>query len=491
MPVFQRLVDHDKIFNSLQDEPIIINDLSNTTVEDRELIDHLVLTRYSSDTISVLPRCQCGKLKNEFLIGVVCDHCHTEVQPVNNDLSSLVWLRKIAGTPGLFNPHFWIMLERFLFKSNFNVLRWLTDTTYNPPIKEPRVITQIKEMGTIKRGYNNFFDNFDYIFNKIAWLKDYGTTAVAKEKRLDMIDLIEKNRHFITSNHVSLPNKILLVLENTNKGIYVDFNITELLDAIAMASDSEKTLGVTSRTIENRAAKIMFKLSKFYESYYHKFWNKKTGLFRKHVFGSRTHFSFRSVITSITEPHKYDEIKCPWGIGLTAFRPHVVNKLLKHGYTLSNAIELIYTHVYKYHPLLDQILQELLAEANGRICVLLQRNPSLLQGSAQRVYISEFKTDPRDTTIGMSILIVPAPNADFDGDELNVSIALDKKMEDMWYPLAPHFNVLGVTEVGDITGNVWIPKPVVGTMSNWLTGDNIRVDNNKLQLMKEKLTVVK
>jgi hypothetical protein len=38
--------------------------------------------------------------------------------------------------------------------------------------------------------------------------------------------------------------------------------------------------------------------------------------------------------------------------------------------------------------------------------------PSLLQGSAQRVKITKFKTNPMDLTIGMHILTVKAPNAD-------------------------------------------------------------------------------
>lgn len=44
--------------------------------------------------------------------------------------------------------------------------------------------------------------------------------------------------------------------------------------------------------------------------------------------------------------------------------------------------------------------------------------PSLHQGSAQRVFIRKFKTDPMDYTISMSILITAAANADFDGDKL-------------------------------------------------------------------------
>lgn len=38
--------------------------------------------------------------------------------------------------------------------------------------------------------------------------------------------------------------------------------------------------------------------------------------------------------------------------------------------------------------------------------------PSLLQGSAQRVYVAGFKKDPADKSTSMSILIVRSCNAD-------------------------------------------------------------------------------
>jgi hypothetical protein len=46
--------------------------------------------------------------------------------------------------------------------------------------------------------------------------------------------------------------------------------------------------------------------------------------------------------------------------------------------------------------------------------------PSLLQGSAIRVSISRFKTDPSDHTIGLSIQVVKSLNADFDGKHIAI-----------------------------------------------------------------------
>lgn len=95
--------------------------------------------------------------------------------------------------------------------------------------------------------------------------------------------------------------------------------------------------------------------------------------------------------------------------------------------------------------------------------------PSLLQGSAQRVRITKFKEDPEDHTISMSILIVKAFNADFDGDALNVSIAIDEFLAEKWNSLEPRFNIMQLTKPLEISNAISIPKPTIATMSEWLS----------------------
>jgi hypothetical protein len=96
--------------------------------------------------------------------------------------------------------------------------------------------------------------------------------------------------------------------------------------------------------------------------------------------------------------------------------------------------------------------------------------PSLLQASAQRVRLTRFKTDPKDHTISISILIVVGFNADFDGDALNVSIGTDNLMADRWLPLAPEYNIFALDVPGKISRNITIPKPIIATISEYLEG---------------------
>lgn len=467
MPVYQELNDFDTLFNQLSEPPIIINDLVNNSEEDKEAIKELVTTRYSSDMITLLPSCRCGISKGEFSIGVKCTYCNTTVRSmIENDIEPTVWFRKPNGVNKLISPIIWIMLKQRFKKSGFNIVQWLTDTTYRPSVKQPAVINKIMEAG-IQRGYNNFVDNFDKIISYLFSLRDF------KKDGEDFLQLlINTHRQHIFSDYIPIPNKSLLIIEKTNVGIYVDPIIVKAVDAIEMLVSIDRNFhDQNPRVKENRSAKAINKLSEFYEMFNKTSLSPKSGQFRRHIFGSRTNFAFRAVITSQTDTHQYNTIEVPWGVGLTAFRPQLLNKLMKIGLDVNSAIGLLLGHVSKYHPMLDALLKELIEDAKpaGGIFVISQRNPSLLQGSALRTTISRFKTDPSDQTVGLSILTVKSLNADFDGDAMNFSIALDKFLADKWYPLEPMFNIYQMNKPGEISGNIGIPKPEISSISSWLS----------------------
>jgi hypothetical protein len=481
MPVIQQLINFDRMIAQLQESPVIINDMSNVSEEEKASVRALITTRYSSDMLSIMPSCECGETRGEYAIGTLCNSCHKPVKSVvSEDIEPIVWFRAPHGVAKLMSPIIWIMLDKRFKKSGFSVMQWLTDTTYKAKVKQPRVIDQLNELG-IRGGYNYFVENFDRIMDVLFGIKDF---QLKRGKRDYLRELLQLNRDSIFSNYLPLPNKALLVIEKTNVGIYVDMTIIDAIDAIETVVSIDNPMTEHSiRTKENRTAKTIAKLSSFYEEFTKTNLSSKAGVFRKHMFGSRTHFSFRAVITSLTDAHQYDEIHVPWGVGVAAFRPHLINRLLRRGYDHNQAIGFLYAHVEKYHPTIDEIFHEFIAESRDKgLPCILQRNPSLLQGSAQLVRITKFKPDPTDHTVAISILIVRSMNADFDGDALNLSIAIDNEMADHWKALAPHRNVFVLNEPRKISDNIAIPKPVVSTMANWIRSrtDQQNIDPQKL-----------
>lgn len=416
MAIIQQLVNFDELFHQLPEYPVILNELRNNNRDDRVYINNLLYTKFTNEMLSTVPQCQCGNLKGEYCIGDRCDKCGKTVENVSNkSLEPIVWFRAPKGISGLLSPIIYTILRERMLINEFSILDYFLDTQYRPKntLNVPNALKIIEAAG-VKRGYNNFIDNFDtYV--------DIFLTATAKNKikRVNGLDTLRKlifdNRDKMISQYLPLPNKALLIFDSSNNNsLYVYAGMIDAKNIV------ESLLGIDTPEVqirqsvkENRVGRKIGKLAMFYQKYMADIISKKPGIFRKHILGSRTYFSGRAVISSITEKHNYDEVYLPWGVGVTILRPHLINKLSKLGHTLNQSIGIIYNSVNKYNPLIDSLIKEIISETrDGGIYAIVHRNPSLLHGSAQRCKITRVKTDPNDNTMSFGILIVKAPNAD-------------------------------------------------------------------------------
>jgi len=413
MPIVQKLVDHDTMYRQLSVEPIILNDFIKSTAEDMERILDLIFSKYSSDMVSLLPTCGCDNpTVGEFALGSICPNCNGKVEAkLEESIEPVLWLRKPSGITALINPHVWLMISNIFMKASFNTVLWICDTTYRPVTKPPeKLIEKLEEIG-IQRGYNYFVENFDFI---LAQLMDLKLFLNKSEDIKNLRKFLENNRGKLFSDYIPVQNKSLLVIEKTNVGVYIDPNITIAADAINMliGIDTEE-MGM--RVKENRVAKAISRLAFYYEAYYRDSYCGKPGMFRKHMFGTRAHFSFRTVISSLTEKHRYNEIHIPWSVGVTMFELHLLNKLIKRGYRLNVAKAMLSEHVSIYHPVLDGLMQELIAESQyGGIVGIFNRFPSLLAGSILCLIITKVKTNVNDNTTSLSDIVLKSLNADRD-----------------------------------------------------------------------------
>lgn len=374
MPVAQELINLNEFYLQLKTPPVIINDMANITESDKQLVAETISTSYSSDMITMLPSCRCGHTKGEVYIGEKCERCHEPVtSSIEDDVEPIVWFRRPNGVAPLLNITVWTWLRQRFTKSGYSLIQWLTDPRYRPNIKQPQVVDKLIQAGFV-RGYNNFYENFDNIMAFLFSLKEFKPKK-ERSSRDYLQEILAKERHIIFSDHIPLPNKTFLLIEKTNMGIFIDPIVINAMDAITMLVSIDKNFyDQDIGTKQNRTARALNALSEFHKKYMRSNLCPKPGQFRRHVYGSRTNFAFRSVITSIEGKHKYNEIHVPWGIGLTAFRPHVINKLLKRGYDLNSAIGLIMSSINSYNSTLSEILDELLREAEHGIIVTFQRN---------------------------------------------------------------------------------------------------------------------
>lgn len=447
-PLHLEVVNFNEKFAKLdQDSLLFIDELDPLLSRDRHSLMDCLVTKYSGDTLGVTPTCECGATTGAYRIGKVCDRCLTEVvQPTQRDIDSTIWLRAPEGTVGFLNPIMYLILVKlFGGKSSVvhdnvhvNIIDWLcrmpVKNSVQAKYNEHILIQRYKDLG-FKRGLNNFYHQLDKFIELAFTPKLYGTTSEqkSKERREIAKQWLIKNRDKLFTKYLPLPSRVTFVREDVEKTGYVDRNVQLCIDAVntmlnikiseaKVNPNNEMAVARLTRLKEDRTALASAQLAKFYYDYVSKSLSKKSGTIRKHIYGTRSNFTFRAVITSIFEPfevidgekvwHHYQDVHLPWGVGLNVFSLHITNKLLRLGYTPREANKLITEHVNVYHPLLDDLMRLIIKEhPYGKFPILLNRNPTLLIQSVQLLYITKIKKDPAIRSMSLSLLVLPGYNA--------------------------------------------------------------------------------
>lgn len=474
MGVSLQCVDHDEVFNSLPYEPLMVSSLDTTTPEKLVEFKRHIYSHYSnSDTIEESASCDCKKITAVQKIGTFCPDCHTMVVSSNDrPIVPSMWLETPEGVTSLISPHLWIILDTNTTSKEFNFIRYLTDTKYKFTYERlssketKRKVDRLLERN-FERGLNAFIRDFDDIID--FFLK----ANIIDKNKAELSAFIKANRHCFFPRHLPIPSKVCMVVESTTSGTYIDKPILLAVDAaLSMASIHSTRFKLKPIDVQNITAQAIATLSQFHQIYDKERLARKPGLIRRHVLSGSLYFTGRNVITSISRPHDYSQIELPWGMSVQLFKYHIMNALYKRGYTPNEAISTVYKNVLNDtpNPLLVEIFDELIANANGGRgpAVILNRNPTLQRGSTQMLYVGKIKTNTKDNTIGMSVLVLKAPNADFDGDQLNLTLLLDNQLTEAASRLAPHLWVWSLETPHEVSGNLEIQGPVIETAANWI-----------------------
>lgn len=422
MGIYLELVDHEQEWrNNTSPRKIVVNDLDVRTSDQKDEVNNTIFTTNQADGVySSVPACQCGERTGRHRIGSICNNCNTAVEePIQEYLQPMVWLRSPDGVAPLVNPIIWYMLRRefsIAGYGKFDTISYLTNTSYRSDIstteKMRKLFQCLDEANLHIRGYNHFIKHFD------EYMEFLFTCPVFKRKNDDkssLYYLIQSNKDKIFTSHLPLPNRSLLIIEKTRYSTYIDESLTTIIEAarILTGIDFPEAIPQSDRVKQNKTSRCMALVSHYYKEYYREYLTPKEALIRRNVISGRKDYTARCVISSIPGEHRFDEIHVPWATSINWLRNHIYSKCLHRGMSPNQTFDFVNKYNKEYHPVMHEIINELIQEAGPRgIPVLGNRNPSLGRNSIQRVFFTKVKTDVDDITISLSVLICPNWNAD-------------------------------------------------------------------------------
>ena len=467
------IIDLDELFKSLETPPIILNNQEILTQEGREAFDKLLYTQYTEDSLSPTPSCQCGQMRGRYKLGVQCTSCLTYVEePIKTEIDPLVWMAAPKKIRYLMPPIIWYMLTTKIKSGGYSYVKWMTDPNYRPVSGQiPPRLPWMLEQGH-RRGYNYFVKNFETVMRDLVFGDG---RKKPKESHVHLYELCMENREKLFVKHIPIPSKVAFVIEESAGRRWADKTMNLAIDAVRRMQETEQVLDSLSlRNLESRVTKILDSMGEFYHEFIRSNWDGKTKIFRKHVFGARLHFTARAVITSLTNAHNKSELHFPWAMSLQLFKIHIASKLIHRGYSAEAALSMINGHAHVYHPLLDEIFKELINESKYMgLPVIFQRNPTLSRASAQLLYVTKVKPNPADNTISNSVLAISGNNADYDGDQMNVTYLESNFLVESFKRLDPSYNVMSFNTPHELSGNLKMPAPVIATIANWFNHENL------------------
>lgn len=419
--------DYREKLENLNGQFLYLNDLDPET--DAELISRLTRMTFTTTSFSLIPSCACGETTKQntpnIKEGDLCPYCYTEITTHSNrKIESRLWIRPPKDVKAFLSPWFvTTLLDVYKTKgSGSTVIHWLLDP-YDNGFDQVEVINYLQYHG-VKRGINYFVENADRIMellnNDDIFRKDN-----AKRNQLYVTYL--KNKHLLFPTDIPITDKSFNIHEKSHLGSYVDQGTVRPYMAAVNAILGLKRLRrppSVSRQ-EHVAAKVCFSLANYYESYISSFHNVKSGEYRRGVYGGRLPWTSRQVITSIVEPHDYDEMHFPWKAAIPLYEHHITNYLLKRGYTPNQCKSKILTAINVFDQEIADILDDIIATSpfhtayskKPGLMHLHNRNPTLKIGSIQTVYITKIKHDLNDITKSISVLTQSVMNSDFDGEQ--------------------------------------------------------------------------
>lgn len=505
---------HDLLYKELSNsgmKPIIVNDFQHEFSERKciDSVNELIRTHYGTDELDTIPRCDGGHITGGYNEGLVCPICNTVVERVvDKPLVSQIWLRPPKGIAAFINPRFWNLFESIFWTKKFNLIEWLTSRYYTPGGKgeanttnDPKVQKVIKalEKAGIKRGFEFFYNNFDMVMNEVLQPKPYLYHKTASGDKecperyqsresicIKMRAIVREYRHCIFSHYLPFPSKLIMVSEEGGGVGYIDKNMPMAFDALKTIVQIERPgMPLRQQTLETKTMKANRAFALYYRNFRKNSYGKKPGMVRRQQGSTRSPHTGRAVIAPRALQHNYDELHTPWAWTISLMRTMIANKLLRMFFTPQEIFLFVDKCIVNSDgpdgDLMEGIFNTLIDESpEGGIAVAMLRNPTLERLSNQLFKITKVIRDTNVNAILMSVLTIKGPNADYDGDQLQVKLLVDAVERAQFSRLRSHLGFMNADKNMEVNSAITIHSECISMVNGMLDKYRLNIGNTDL-----------
>lgn len=445
-----RLVDFEQLYSDTTGTKVL-NDSSFTG---RKVNDERIAQLfYDIDPeLGFVASCECKKYRGNYYAGHKCPHCGTLVSSeFTSDMMHVNWIVLPDHVPPMLHPVFYMVFKDWLGKTKSGNVKTRTKIPLIQALLDPSEPLPPTIKSHVKRqGFRYFSENIedimDFFFNTYRPTKMNKNTPFVKE-------LYEEYRHLMFIRRFPSLHPSLTPIAKEGKIRAIDPAAASMMAATSNASilgfESRRSL-TENKYVDKMLWKVYADIVAYVELIITKKFGDKFAHVRRHIMGARIHYSARSVIVPIVDPHRGDEIHIPWKIALGALKNEILNILInRKGHHFQEALAKYMRALVIYDDDIYKIMLILIKECPYKgLPVLAGRNPTLILGAIQLVFATKIKIDVYDETIAISPRICKAPNADFDGDEMYLLFIKEMGMVQHLQNLHPRTTILSKSDLG-------------------------------------------
>lgn len=328
--------------------------------------------------------CECGATVGENRLDTFCPKCgHVVKSHTSTEVVYSAWLHIPEPLPPVLQPLVYHTLKEWMRSYNSKPLLDILLTPSNShELPEP-----LKHFHT---GPTAFYTHFDEIIEAILTTytplmeervhKRTGKITI-KQQSKDMREYLQRNRDAIFTRYYPALDKSLHVLTKQGESLHTADDPSQFILKAALELANVNTILAlypdNFYKLELGAQAITQAYAEYANTILVKNLLTKPGYIRRHILGSRLHFSFRAVITPIVDRGRFDDIYIPWRVGVLQFKLQIINLLItRYHMSFLEAVAKHQRSLENYDEDIDNIFKTLIYEAPGhRIPMLIGRNP--------------------------------------------------------------------------------------------------------------------